>query len=344
MELLHHVRRHRVQFGGPIHGHLCDSILHSRYFDFSHTTSSHDYIDVIITEGKQPLTETTLLAFRHGRNDPTCAFIDGDFWRASWTPHGPGTIRIAAALSPTPQCEGFGPGGDWLAERGADFLGTNDSFDGIVSAHPSVELAQRQFGHLRLGRSSSPYHELLVAVLGQRVTGIEAIRQWRQITFRYGAPAPGPLEGLMVPPDPEKISSTPYYDFHSFGIEKKRADALRAVARHIDMLTSSTLFSLAPTEATRRLQIIDGIGPWSSAVAGGLAFGDPDALLVGDFHVKNTAAWALRGVIRGTDEEMVRDMTPYAGQRHRVMRWLELAGWRAPARGPRQRIVSIARL
>lgn len=176
------------------------------------------------------------------------------------------------------------------------------------------------------------------------MTGIEAIRQWRQITSRYGAPAPGPIEGLMLPPNPATVSSTPYFEFHSFGIEKKRADTLRAVARHFDMLTSSSLLGLTPSDATQHLHVINGIGQWSAAVAGGLAFGDPDALLVGDFHVKNTASWALRGMIRGTDEEMIRDMTPYAGQRHRVMRWLELAGWRAPARGPRRRIVSIARL
>ena len=271
-------------------------------------------------------------------------FLHGDFWRATWTPEGPGTIRIVGALSTTPSFEGFGPGGDWLAERASDLLGHHDTLATITPAHESVERAQRQFGHLQLGRSWSPYHELLVAVLGQRVTGVEAIRQWRQITLAYGASAPGPHEHLMLPPDPTKVMSTPYFDFHSFGIEKKRADALRAVARHFDMLTSSTLFDLEPGDATRHLQVINGIGPWSAAVAGGLAFGDPDALLVGDFHVKNTAAWALRGVIRGTDEEMIRDMAPYAGQRHRVMRWLELAGWRAPARGPRRRIVSIARL
>ena len=298
----------------------------------------------IVTEGKSPLTETTLLAFRHGRTDPTWSFVAGDFWRATYTPDGPATLRIGAALSPSPSFEGFGPGASWLVARAHEFLGHSDELPAINAVHDSVAVAQRRFGHLRLGRSSSPYHELLVAVLGQRVTGIEAIRQWRQLTESFGHAAPGPLAGLMLPPDPDQMRNIPYYELHSFGIEKKRADTLRAVARSYDTLMSPSLLSAAPHDATTRLQTISGIGPWSAAVAGGLAFGDPDALLVGDFHVKNTAAWALRGVIRGTDEEMERDMLPYRGQRHRVMRWLELAGWRAPARGPRQRIVSIGRL
>ena len=284
------------------------------------------------------------MAFLHGRNDPTCAIVDGEFWRATLTPAGPGTLRIISPLSPQPTYEGFGPGGSWLVERAADLLGFRDTDVVVTPVHEAVARAQEEFGHLRLGRSSSPYHELLPAVLGQRVTGIEAMRQWHNITMTFGNPAPGPLDHLMLPPDPDRLRSLPYFELHQFGIEKKRADTLRAVARSIDRLMSPSLLTSAPSESTKFLRHIDGVGQWTAAVAGGLAFGDPDALLVGDFHVKNTAAWALRGVIRGTDEEMITEMRPYAGQRHRVMRWLELAGWRAPARGPRQRIVSIGRL
>jgi hypothetical protein len=86
------------------------------------------------------------------------------------------------------------------------------------------------------------------------------------------------------------------------------------------------------------------VGIWTAAVAGGIAFGDADALLIGDFHVKNTVAFALTGSIRGSDEQMCKTLAPYAGNRHRVVRWLELDGWSAPARGPRRRNLSIARL
>ena len=119
----------------------------------------------IVTEGKSPLTETTLLAFRHGRTDPTWSFVAGDFWRATYTPDGPATLRIGAALSPSPSFEGFGPGASWLVARAHEFLGHSDELPAINAVHDSVAVAQRRFGHLRLGRSSSPYHELLVAVL-----------------------------------------------------------------------------------------------------------------------------------------------------------------------------------
>lgn len=90
--------------------------------------------------------------------------------------------------------------------------------------------------------------------------------------------------------------------------------------------------------------LIPGVGRWTAAVAGAVAFGDPDAIAVGDFHLKNVVAWSLRGQARGTDEEMLEVLEPYAGQRGRVVRWLQIDGHRAPARGPRKPIIPITQL
>jgi hypothetical protein len=65
---------------------------------------------------------------------------------------------------------------------------------------------------------------------------------------------------------------------------------------------------------------------------------------VGDFHVKNTVAWALTGRARGTDEEMVATLAVYTGQRWRVVRMLERCGFTAPRFAPRRRLLDIARL
>lgn len=269
---------------------------------------------------------------------------NGNVWRATLTPEGPGSLQIKAALSDSPEFIGYGPGGDWLARNAPELLGATDVIPFVAPQHKSVKEAQRRFGQLRLGRSLSPYHELLPAILGQRVTAVEALRQWREIVRDYGTLAPGPMKSLLLPPAPQVLAEIPYFTLHAYGVEKKRADTLAEVGRQGDRLIRFDFSAMHPSEATASLSHIRGVGVWTAAVAGGLAFGDPDALQVGDFHVKNTASWALNGIARGTDEEMVQSMAPYAGQRHRVMRWLELAGWRAPARGARQRIVSITHL
>ena len=83
------------------------------------------------------------------------------------------------------------------------------------------------------------------------------------------------------------------------------------------------------------MRAFPGIGPWTAAEVGIRAFGDPDAVSVGDFHVPNMVAWALAGEPRGTDERMLELLEPYRGQRGRVIRLLELAGTKAPRYGPR---------
>jgi 3-methyladenine DNA glycosylase/8-oxoguanine DNA glycosylase len=71
--------------------------------------------------------------------------------------------------------------------------------------------------------------------------------------------------------------------------------------------------------------------------------GDPDAVAVGDFHLKNVVSFALAGEPRGTDARMLELLAPYAGQRGRVVRLLLADGHRAPSFGPRKRILPMAR-
>jgi len=66
-----------------------------------------------------------------------------------------------------------------------------------------------------------------------------------------------------------------------------------------------------------------------------VAFGHPDAVSVGDYHIKNWVVHALTGRPRGTDLEMVELLAPWAGQRQRVVRLIELSGLGAPRYGPR---------
>jgi 3-methyladenine DNA glycosylase/8-oxoguanine DNA glycosylase len=65
------------------------------------------------------------------------------------------------------------------------------------------------------------------------------------------------------------------------------------------------------------------------------ALGDPDAVSVGDAHLSHVVGFALAGRPRGTDEEMLELLAPWAGHRARVVRLLEGAGIGPPRYGPR---------
>jgi len=283
---------------------------------------------------------------RTGRNDRTTEISRESFRRATWTPDGPGVLEVCGPVSSLPVVRGHGPGGPWLVQSWGRLRGDHDRSVALVSRHQAVERAMRNWSALPLGASGTPYHELLPAVLAQRITAKEAAVQWHRMVDRWGERAPDPEGRLKLPPSPERLAEVPYHEFHTLGIEKRRADTIREVARNFRWLARDWFDGerQTPEDATASLRRIRGVGVWTAAVVGGIAFGDPDALLVGDFHVKNTVAWALHGRPRGTDEEMLESLASYAGQRHRVVRWLQLDGWRAPRRGPRRRIVSIGRL
>lgn len=246
-----------------------------------------------------------------------------------------GTVTVTTEGAAGPTCE---------THASHHFFGDDDPGHDVVPAHAAVARAMERHGGVALARTGNPYHELLPAVLAQRVTAIEAISQWGELCRRWGESIVVDGIPMHTPPRPDVLAKVPYHELHLLGVDRRRADALRSVARHGDRLIGGWHVDLPLHERTRSLTLIPGVGEWTAAVAGLVAFGDPDALDVGDFHTKNTVAHALTGRPRGTDEEMCEILRPYAGQRARVVMWLKLDGWRAPARGPKRRIVSIARL
>ena len=102
--------------------------------------------------------------------------------------------------------------------------------------------------------------------------------------------------------------------------------------------------ALPRATALARLRAIPGVGAWTAAETARAAFGDPDALSLGDFHTPNLVAWALAGEPRADDTRMLELLEPYRGQRARLVRLLELSGMRAPSFGPRRPLRSIVSL
>jgi 3-methyladenine DNA glycosylase/8-oxoguanine DNA glycosylase len=124
------------------------------------------------------------------------------------------------------------------------------------------------------------------------------------------------------------------------GVERRRAEAIRGAATRADLLEA--LVGLQLQAAYARLTSLPGVGPWTAAEVGRAAFGDADAVSVGDYHLPNLVAWVLAGEPRGDDARMLELLEPYRGQRGRVVRMLELSGLRAPRYGPRMAPRSIA--
>jgi len=133
-----------------------------------------------------------------------------------------------------------------------------------------------------------------------------------------------------------------YPAFHPLGIERRRADTLRAAASRAVRLEETVEMPLS--DAYRRMQAFPGVGPWSAARVAMVALGDADAVPWGDCHLPHMVAWAFTGQPRGTDDRMLELLEPYAGHRGRVLRLLLVAGVSAPRFGPRMSLRSIAEI
>jgi 3-methyladenine DNA glycosylase/8-oxoguanine DNA glycosylase len=299
---------------------------------------------------------STLGCFRYGRRDPTTTLIRstgaerGVFFRATLTPDGPGTLRIAWSgrfrLSPDltgVDADAWGPGAEWLLERVRAMLGASDRGSAhLMSApDPAVANAAGDLRAHRLAASHDLYHELVPTVIEQRITSGEAKRQWRQLCEALSEPAPGDVPGLLLPPAPEILARQPSWWFHPLGMERKRAETIQQVARHAAKYWGWS--ALPPRVVDERLRLIPGVGPWTVGSALAPALGDADAVPVGDYHLKNVVAWALTGEPRGTDENMLRLLEPYAGDRGRVVRLLKMSVGRAPKFGPKKRVLPMHR-
>ncbi|MFB3739023.1 MAG: DNA-3-methyladenine glycosylase [Candidatus Velamenicoccus archaeovorus] len=281
----------------------------------------------------------TLRPMWRGRSDPTMRIRGAEVLRASRTPDGPVTARFAAGGSEV-LVEAWGPGAAWLLEHAPGWCGALDA-DGFDPPPGVVRGAWRRHRGLRIPRTGLVAEALVPVVLEQKVTGAEARRAYARMCRALGEPAPGPF-GLTLPPDPARLAELPYFAFHPFGLERRRAEVLRALGASADRLDATASLPLAEAETT--IGAFHGIGPWSVAEVARIALGDADAVSVGDVHVPHVVAWALAGEPRGTDERMLELLEPYRPHRGRVQLLLEAAAIRPPAFGPRMQTRAIDRI
>ncbi|MFG2873355.1 DNA-3-methyladenine glycosylase family protein [Streptomyces sp. NPDC048338] len=282
---------------------------------------------------------------RRGPADPTFrATPDGSFWRATRTPVGPGTLRVALNRGEgVVEAEAWGPGADWLLDGLPQLLGAEDEPAAFTPRHRLLAATHRRRPGLRLTRTGLVMESLIPSILEQKVTTNEAYRAWRLLVRSYGEPAPGPgTPQLHVMPDARTWSLIPSWEWHRAGVDDKRAaTVLRAakVARRMEEAAR-----MEPEQAQRRLELIPGIGPWTSAETIQRSNGAPDAVTVGDYHLPGIVGYALAGDRAADDAAMLELLAPYAGQRHRAARLVLLSGRTPPRRAPRMTPGDIAAL
>ena len=281
-----------------------------------------------------PLDLAGVLApLRRGHADPAFRRTDsGVTWLAANTPDGPGTLAVhrrgAEVVS-----EAWGAGATALLDGLPALLGAEDDDSGFRPHHPLLADLRRRKPSLRLCSTGRVWDLIVPSILEQKFNGYEARRSWRELCRRFGEPVPGPAPaGMRVPPTPEAVLSITDWEWHKAGVDLARRRAIVAAALVAHRLEpAATLKGRAGRDL---LRTVPGVGFWTAAEVAQRAWGDADAVSVGDFHIPSIVGHALLGR-KLDDAGMLEVLRPYAPHRQRVVRYLETAGISRPRFGPR---------
>ncbi|MGX7827763.1 DNA-3-methyladenine glycosylase family protein [Actinokineospora sp. 24-640] len=284
------------------------------------------------TPGRAIEVSALVRPLRRGPADPAFRVDSAGTWLAGNTALGPGTLVVRASSGEV-VAAAWGPGAEVLLSGVPALLGADDDDDGFVAHHPVVAEARRRRPGMRLGSTGRVWDVLLAAVLEQKVTGTEAHRSWRELARRFGVPAPGPVpEGMRVPPTPAAVLAITDWEWHQVGVDGARRRTILAAAQVAGRLELAA--ELGGARGRDWLRKVPGIGVWTAAEIAQRAWGDPDAVSIGDYHLAGIVGHALLG--RKVDDAGMLDLlSPYAPQRHRAVRYVQAAGLGKPRYAPR---------
>lgn len=268
-----------------------------------------------------------------GRTDPTVRRDADGWWLTMRLASGSASVHVRDHVGGV-TARAWGEGAAEALASVPALLGESDDASGFEPRlHPLVARLHHETPGLRLTRAGRVLPYLIATVLGQKVTGIEQKRAWRELVTRHGDEAPGPAPlGMRVVPTVAAWRRIPSWEWHRAGVGPQRSDTimrLLAVAEGLERTAR-----LDAVEAQRRLRTVPGIGVWTAAETVQRSHGDPDAVSVGDLHLCKRVGTALAGR-RVDDDGMLELLEPWRGHRQRVVRLIEAAGIGYERHGPK---------
>lgn len=266
----------------------------------------------------------TLRPLRRGGADPTFRVDATGLWRTLRTPAGAATMHVRQESAGV-EVTAWGPGAEWAIAGVPELLGAGDDWSALdLSGNPMLAEARRRHPGLRLLRTRQVFEMLLVAVLEQKVTGLQARQSWRRLLTQYGEVPPGPApSGMRVFPEVAVWRRVPSWEWHRAGVGPQRAGTIMRALAVADSLGRSIQDSATTAEA--KLRTVPGIGVWTAAETLQRSHGADDLPSVGDFNLPKLVGWTLAG--RAVDDDgMLELLEPWRGQRQRVVRLIELVG------------------
>lgn len=258
-------------------------------------------------------------------------------WWATTTPSGPATLQLKRISPEVIASKAWGLGAEWITNKVPDLLGLSDNSDTFNPDGVVGKLWKQN--RFRVGRTDLVWDAAIGAILSQKVQVTKAMMSLRAIRNTFGYSAPGPIRANLLP-TANTVAEMSYVDFHKLGVERKRAETIIRLAKEMPRIKVNPLGNRKEEQSSvdkqniLRLSKIKGIGPWTLGLIAAVAYGDTDAVPVGDYHIPNTVAWNLHGIPRADDKQMLQMLEAHKPHRWRVIRLCK-GNSPAPKYGPR---------
>jgi 3-methyladenine DNA glycosylase/8-oxoguanine DNA glycosylase len=254
-----------------------------------------------------------------GAYDPT-AELSGDCFRKGFFYRGETAAIEVCRDGDALQVTAYGGHANALLEETVAGMRQEDGYASFSTEDTGVFRLHRRHPGLRLLRVPWLYDVTCSAILQQRIRTVDAMRDWRRMTQRWGSDAP---LGLRAFPAAETLAAVPQFELESMGIDAKRAKTLLRFAREMRFVALGPLMGFSRLRDT--LLRVSGIGPWTTETVLGYGAGDTDAAIPGDLHLPHVVCYALAGERPGSDERMMELLEPFRGHRFRIIRLLYAA-------------------
>jgi 3-methyladenine DNA glycosylase/8-oxoguanine DNA glycosylase len=264
-----------------------------------------------------------------GPYDPTANLRDDCFRKAFYYRGNVAAIEICRDGDGLAVCA-YGADAQQLLDETVAGLTQDDRYTEFAVDDRGILRLHSAFPGMRLLRFPWLYDMTCSAILQQRIRTVDAMRDWRRITHRWGGPGPWNLRAF---PPAEVLAAVPRFELERMGIDAKRAAALLRFAKELRFVRLGPQ-SDSPSQdfATLRQQLlrVPGIGGWTTETVLGYGAGDTDAAIPADLHLPRVICYALAGEFKGTDERMMELLEPFRGHRFRVIRLIYASGLDTP--------------
>lgn len=177
---------------------------------------------------------------------------------------------------------------------------------------------------MRVPKSWDPFETAVRILLGQQVTVSGATTLAGRLVEAFGQPVDGlaPLGLTHLFPSALRLAETPIEGLRSIGVTEARARSIRDFARGYVTGAIRLDAALPLEEASRALEALPGIGPWTAQMVALRAIGYRDAFPSGDLGIRRGAS-RLAGAEGLLDAPTVEAMAE-AWRPHRALAALHL--------------------